>query len=291
MTIRKTSCQKQKIWSITWILASVVAFSVILVTSACQTSSQSGQARSDTELSEDFKTSLSIALSYLDSGRPDKAMHELQALLAKKPNNIEALNLMGITQLALSNPRRAVIHLEKAWKLDSRTPTGVNLSSAYLELERFKDAEKLVIALLKRKETPPYAHIERIYHNYALIAEKTNRAILAEKMYKKAVEENPMFYLSHMQLARIYLEKKKHSLAIKQLEAARFGCPVCFDPVAQLVRIQSAKGDLKTARQLVIDYKLTEGLTQNDRRRAIDLENSLTATAGRVIQDVPAKNR
>lgn len=260
-------------------LAGIALFSLILVAAGCQTTSPSSEGGSSAASKDMTATSLSVAASYLDSGRPDKAMHELQPLLEQYPNNIEALNLMGITQLALHNPNRAVLHLEKAWRLKPTSAVGVNLSSSYLELKRPRDAEKIIIILAQRKEKPTYPYKERIYHNYGLVALQTGRMQLAEKMFKRAVEENPMFYLSHMQLATMYTERKKPALAQKQLESARFACPHCFDPMEALVKIHAAKGDQKMARQLIQDYKLTEGLAAYDRRRVRELENTLYNTA------------
>lgn len=282
--------RKCKNWALTQLVGNLSLLSLILAVTGCQT--RTPQEKDPVETSEqDTVTSLSLASSYIDGGRPDKAMHELQEVLRDNPNNIDALNLMGITQLALSNPKRAVISLEKAWKLKATPATGINLSSAYMDLKRFKNAEKLLTGLLNRQDTPPYAHKERIYHNYGLVAEKTGRVVLAEKMFKKATEENPMFHLSHMRLAQLYKERKKPDLAVRSIEAARFGCPSCFEPLESLVEHYRSQGKHTVARHLIQDYKLNEGLSQVDRRRASDLENRIAGTARRENQDSPPKSR
>lgn len=250
-------------------------FSVILTISACQTSNPNSESRSDQAGKDEISTSLSVATSFLDAGRPDKAMMELNGVLQRHPNDTDALNLMGITQLALANPRRAVIHLEKAWKIKNSSPIGVNLSSAYLELKRYKDAEKLLKMLIARKETPRYEHRERFFHNYGLVLEKTNRLVAAERQYRNATEENPTFHLSRLQLARLYQEQKKPQLAIKELDAARFACPQCFDPTAALVKIYAERGEVTKARLMIRDYRLTEGLAAFDRTRALALEKEI----------------
>jgi Tfp pilus assembly protein PilF len=251
--------------------------SLILVTTSCQTSTPQGDDNSKASNSQNV--SLSIAISYLDAGRPDKAMHELEGVLSEKPNYLEALNLMGLAQLALSNPKKAVSYLEKAWKIDPKAAVGVNLSSAYLEVGRNTNAEKIIKQILSRKEATPYKHKERLYHNYGLVADRTNRAVLAEKMFKRAVEENPMFYMSHLQLAYIYKEKKKPDLALKQLESARFACPSCFEPLKEIVKINIEKGEVNLARQLIHEYKVTEGISVVDRKKVSDLENQISKTA------------
>ena len=255
------------------------AISVILVVASCQTSSPQG---SDRIASDDRQyMNLSVAASYLDAGRPDKAMHELASVLSEKPNNIEALNLMGLSQLALSNPKKAVIYLERAWKIEKSAPIAVNLSSAYLEVKKHSDAEKIINFVLNAKTEKPYRHQERLYHNLGLVADRTKRPLLAEKMFKKAVEENPMFYMSHLQLSKLYLERRKTDLAKKQLESARFACPSCYEPLKELVDIHISRGEFTSARQLIGDYKLTEGISTSDRRKVNNLESKLSRTATR----------
>jgi Tfp pilus assembly protein PilF len=252
--------------------------SLILSHTACQTSSH--QAIND-ESSDNIesKTSLAVAASYIDAGRPDKALGELKGLLEKSPNNVEALNLNGLAHLSLNNPTKAAKTFERAWKIESQTATGVNLSSAYIQLKKYADAEKILTNLIKRNNKPAYAHRERIYHNYGLLAIKTKRLNLAENMFKKATEENPMFHLSHMELYTVYAERRKHALALTQLERARFACPTCYAPIAEQVKWYRSMGDERMARRVIQDYKLTEGLSMNDRRRAHDLENQAVASS------------
>ena len=267
------------VWPTKRFLVSKIAkyslMSVILTATACQTSNPQPENRSDQAGKDEVSTSLSVAASYLDAGRPDKAMQELNGVLQIRPEDTDALNLMGITQLALANPKRAALHLEKAWKLKSSSAIGVNLSSAYIELKRYNDAEKLLKNLSTRKEKPAYTHKERIFHNYGLVLEKTNRLVAAERQYRKATEENPTFPLSRMQLARIYQEQKKPQSAIKELEAARFACPQCYDPTAALVKIYAERGDVPKARLMLRDYRMAEGLAAFDRTRSFALEKEI----------------
>lgn len=249
--------------------------SVILTLTACQTGNPAPENRSDLAGKDEVATSLSISASFLDAGRPDKAMDELNPVLRAHPDDTDALNLMGITQLALANPRRAAVHLERAWKIKGSSAIGVNLSSAYIELKRYAEAEKLLKNLVNRKESPAYKHRERIYHNYGLLFERTNRLVAAEKQYRKATEENPTFPLSRLQLAKLYQEQKKPQLAIKELEAARFACPQCYDPTASLVKIYADRGDVPKARLMLRDYRMTEGLTAYDRNRSFALEKEI----------------
>jgi Tfp pilus assembly protein PilF len=274
-------------------VAQIAASVLVLIFYSCASPDNSSDPSEPSEetTAADTKTSLSLALSFIDGGRPDKAMYELNHVLSKNPNNFEALNLMGLTQLALSNPKSAANYLEQAWRISPSCATAVNLSSAYIELKRFKDAEKILVSSIKRKEKPEYSHKERLYHNLALVMENTGRSVLAEKMFMKAVEINPMFHLSHMQLVAIYKEKRKEKLQLKHLEAARFSCPTCFEPLELQVNLQLSRGNIRTAKRLIQDYKLTDGISMQDRRRINDLESHLKSTAKLDYEDAPTKSR
>jgi tetratricopeptide (TPR) repeat protein len=256
----------------------VLCCAAVCFFSACATTQSAKQSN---PALDDNQMSLSLAASYLDAGRPDKAMNELTIFLRREPNSIEGLNLMGLAHLALSNPQKAVMYLEKAWKADQRPAIGVNLSSTYMELKRYKDAERIVKQALQIEQTKSYNHKERLYHNLALVNLKFNRAINAEKLFKRAIEENPMFYQSHMQLASLYREQRKNDLALKHLESSRFACPACFEPVKEMVLIHAGLNQMTKARGLISDYRITEGITVNDRRRLAELEAKVNKIASK----------
>lgn len=251
-----------------------VALSLILAASGCQTLNNN----KDKSANGDNQTDLSVAAAFLDSGKPDKAMFELRAVLEREPSNVKALTLMGLSQLALKNPRKAVEHLEKAWKLERSAQNALNLSSAYIENKQLDSAQKLIIKGLSLKETPPYRNKERFYHNLGLIAERRGTLVAAEKAYRKALEENPTFYLSRARLASMLEEKKKFDQAKEHWEIARQSCPGCFDATLHLSRYYEGKGDFKTALGLVRDYKRIEGLNPLESQKALELESELSAS-------------
>jgi Tfp pilus assembly protein PilF len=250
-----------------------IMISLILATTGCQTDKTS---RTDT-FTPDTDTNLSVAAAFLDGGQPQKAMFELRGILEKEPKNSKALTLMGLAQLALKNPKKAVEHLEKAWTLEAKSEHALNLSSAYLENNQLDSAQKIIKKGLNLKEKPPYRHKERFYHNLGLVAERKRRLDLAQKSYEEALVENPTFYLSRARLAQIYESKKMTKAAQEHWEMARAACPSCFEATSHLSQIYKGKGDIKTALGLVRDYRKIEGLTTHEMKSAAELELSLNA--------------
>jgi Tfp pilus assembly protein PilF len=247
------------------------AFSLILAAAGCQTLNDN----QNKSVKPDSNTDLSVAEAFLEGGRPDKAMYELRTLLEREPRNAKAHTLMGLSQLALKNPRKAIEHLENAWKLEAKPEHALNLSSAYLENNQLESAQKIIVAGLSLKEKPAYRNKERFYHNLGLIAERKGSLVAAEKSYKRALEENPTFYLSRARLAQILEEKKKFDQAKDHWEMARSSCPGCFEAVERLSSYYRNKGNIRTALGLVKDYRRIEGLNPGESKKAAELEQDL----------------
>ncbi len=251
----------------------LVAFSLILGMTGCQTLNNN----QDKTAKEESNTDLSVAAAFLESGQPDKALFELRPVLEREPKNIKAHTLMGLTHLALKNPNKAVQHMEMAWNLGQTAVNALNLSSAYLESGQLDKAQKMILKGLNLKETPPYRNSERFYHNLGLIAEKRGSLVAAEKSYRRALAENPTFYLSRSRLAFLLEERKKFDAAKSEWEQARLSCPGCFEATERLATYYRNRGDLRTALGVVQDYRRIEGLRLTDAKNAAELETQLNA--------------
>jgi len=258
--------------------------SLILVAFGCQTMKDSQDADSAT----DSETELSVARAFIESGRPDKALYELKDLLEKEPRNTGAHTMVGLAQMALKNPKKAVEHLKIAWNLEPSAQNALNLSSAYLQANQLESAQKIIVKGLATKESPPYRHKERFYHNLALIAQIKGKASVAEKALRKALEENPTFYMSRQQLALMLGKAGKLESAKEQWELARIACPLCLEPTEQLARYYQAKGDLRTALGLISDFKKLEGINPTEAKRVLELESELNTVRTKLAKQAAA---
>ena len=175
---------------------------------------------------------------------------------------------MGLVQLALKNPNRGLFHLRAAVKINPTTAYSLNLSSALMDTGNFSDAQKVLKSALKRKESPPYPYKERIYHNLGVIAEKGKHFNLAEQFYKKSLEENPTYYLSQLQLGRVFLTTNQRERAIETLESAATTCPACYAPVDSLVVLYVKKKQLQKAITLLDSFEKNERVPAADRDRS-----------------------
>jgi predicted Zn-dependent protease len=244
----------------------IVAGSLILWCVSCQTF----EPKASQEIPE-IRNRLATAYTYIDAGQANLALNELRPLVDLHPEDPEIQNLMGLTQLALKNPSRGLLHLRKAVKLSPTTGYSLNLSSALIENDDLGEAQKILKGLLKRKEIPPYPYKERIYQNLGQIAEKQKHYHLAEQFYRKGLVENPTYYMAQLQLGHVYTAMKQTNKSIEYFESAALTCPACYAPVDALVAQYVKAKQLRKALSLLDQFEKNERAPAADRDRSRQL--------------------
>jgi Tfp pilus assembly protein PilF len=188
------------------ISALTVGLGLLIGVSGCQTFSGLGDSIGEalgTRQAEILESQKSIVVNYLDQGKPQAALPEVRRLVQEHPNNAEVLNLAGLTHLSLKNSRVAVRYFELSLDRKSEPGVALNLSSALIETKQFDRASKVLRDLIVDGSVREYRYRERIFHNLGVIAQQSGKPQLAAKYYDRAIEENPVFYKSHLQKARM----------------------------------------------------------------------------------------
>lgn len=242
----------------------------ILLLSGCQTS---GKAERDT--AKILESQKNIVVSYLNSGLPSQAHGELRKILEKNPDDADFLELMGVTQLALKNPTKAVFYLRKSYQQSGKVKTGLNLSSALIAARSWSQAQRLILALLKESSTGGYSRTERLYHNLGLIYQERSNHTQAERHYRKALAENPSYYLTLLQLGLLYRQQQRYEDALVWLHKARNFCRKCLEPVRHLSYIYVRLGKRRRAFVTVDTYSRQTGLNLQERQAALALRQRL----------------
>jgi Tfp pilus assembly protein PilF len=237
---------------------------------SCQTSG-SGHAEAEAHQKEVLESQKALVRNALDTGKPESALKSLRDLLELHPEDASLQNLMGLTQLTLTNYARAISHFQISYKLDPQLATGLNLSSALIESQQYPRAQKLLLTLLKQAPKVKYRYKERILHNLGYCALKQGDTKKAEEWYRLALEENPTFFPSHLELGRFYESSGRRDLAIKSYKAAADYCQTCFEPIEPLARLYIGSGQSSEAKRILSQYLKVEDLSENDRRQALTL--------------------
>ena len=210
----------------------------------------------------------SLIVNYLNKGVPNLALKELRRLIVHHPKDPDFLNLMGLTQLSLEQANKAALYFKKSFKMRPRTSVALNLSSAYIESEKFGSAIKLLTRVKDSKISQGYQYPERIYHNIALAAERSENFQLAEKNYVIALSENPSYYLSLMRLGQLYEKQRRPLEAQRTFSKAKASCPKCFDPVNALAMGFIARGKHKSAFIALKQYTKRREVSNENRKKA-----------------------
>ena len=222
-----------------------------------------------------LRSQKSIVISYLNSGLPAQAHGELRQLLAEHPDNVDFIELMGVTQLALHNHDKAVLHLHKAYQMSGKMKIGLNLSSALIATGSLLQAQRLLLQLLKKDSFAAYPHHERIYHNLGLIYQQGGDYVRAMHYYRKALSENPSYYLTLLKVGLLQQQRGRYDDALVWLNKAKNFCRKCLEPVKHLVAIHLRNGRSQQAFTLVDTFSRQSGLSQEERRLALALRRQL----------------
>ena len=248
----------------------IIATVATLLLSGCQTS-----GKVEPDAAKIIASQKHIVVSYLNAGLPSQAHGELRKIIEKNPNNADFLELMGVTQLALKNHEKAVFYLRKAYGQNGKVETGLNLSSALIAARSWSQAQRLILALLKESSADAYPRTERLYHNLGLIYQERGAPARAEHYYRKALAENPSYYLTLLQLGLLCRQQRRYGDALSWLSKAKNFCRKCLEPVRHLSAIYVRTGKRQLAFVTVDTYSRQTGLNLQERRAALALRQRL----------------
>ena len=238
----------------------VLFFSLLLT--ACQAGKKARVARL-------LQSQRKIVVNYLNKGMPAQAHQELRKILEERPDDLVFLRLMGVAQLALDNPEKAVAYFQLVYRKDKEIVHGLNLSSALIASGAARKAEKLLSLLLQKAEKQSYNKMERLYHNLALIHEKKNNFRKARQLYKQALGENPAYYLTLLRLALLHKKRKNYPKAVHYFGRASNFCRKCFEPVQHLVSLYMHLGEQQKAVRELTNFSKQMGLQHEERNKAL----------------------
>ena len=199
------------------------------------------------------------------------AYRELKKLISKHPDDPDFKNLMGLTQLAMRNPRKAAEYFRGSFKIKPRISVALNLSSAFIESGNYKKAINLLKKTMKQPGFGTYKHPERVSHNIGLAYERIKSYKQAKIFYRRALMENPQYYMSLMRLGQLYEKTKKLKYAGAQFEKAKVSCPKCFDPINALTMVYIAQGKPRKAIGEIVEFIKREGVNKADKKKARSL--------------------
>lgn len=157
---------------------------------------------------------LNIARFYIEAREFRAAEVYVRHVLDIEPDNIEALNFIGVITNLTERPEEAVEHFQDALKQNANQSSVLsNLGTA---LRNIGDYKRAIIAFEKAGELNPDSI--SIMNNLGVLYRETGQFDRAESFFKQAIEifpENPFPYFN---IAELYIAGGDYSHAVENLK-------------------------------------------------------------------------
>jgi len=148
-------------------------------------------------------------------GKTEEAIQHYRNAVASSPEFYPAHNNLGSIYLARQNFEAAQSEFEATLKANQNdVEAHFNLANVFLLTQRYPAAEHEIDEGLKRRPDSAFGHFL-----HGLLYSHTARPELAEKSLLSALQVDPKMSQAYLQLVNLYLQQKRTSDAISELEA------------------------------------------------------------------------
>jgi type IV pilus biogenesis/stability protein PilW len=164
---------------------------------------------------KESKIHYEMGLLYFQEGDSIRALQELVKSKDINPDDKHTWNVLGLTYKERKLYREAEDAFNSAIKLDDRFSEAYNnLGVLYLDRKNYKEAIKCFESAAKNIF---YTTPELVYNNMGYAYHKMSDFEAAEKNYKEAIALNPSFESAYMNMAQLYMERKRNTDAERVL--------------------------------------------------------------------------
>ncbi len=204
--------------------------------------------------------------AYFTEGDLTSALKELMKAYKYNPTSYDINHLLGLAYLSKRDLNMAAKHIRQAITLsEDNSKARHHLGIVYLEMEKYDNAiDQFKLAsedILYDTPAMAYTHMGWAYY-------KKGAYIEAERIYKKAIDKEPRYYIAYQDLAILYYDLKKYDKAIKQYKKAIKFYPKYIDAwynLAQTYFKTDNKEDAATAFNKVIEIAPNSKKAENAR--------------------------
>ena len=205
---------------------------------------------------DDAEGSVELGNLYLTGGRTNpeyfrQAQELARKVLAKNPNNVDALVLSGVASAGLKDLDTSVDTLEKATSLDPQNSKAlIGLGAAQAVKKDFAGAEK---SLIKAHEANPKdSRAALALADYYLVSKNSGKA---EAAFKDALTINPADRNTYLPVAQFYLQAKRFDDVEKVFQTAQAESPDDPSPSLALANAYEMENRPADVRKLLLDLK------------------------------------
>ncbi len=187
-----------------------------------------------------------LGIAYYRTGKLVSAEKAFARAMTDDPNDIESVQMRGLTLYRLGHPAEAIPFLEKSrqWMPNANADASYVLGLCYLNSKRPDDAR---IAFAQQFNVPSDSGAA-----YLLLSKMLKTANLPEasaEAAKKALELTPQLALAHFMLGEFYLFKSDTDQALREFELERTINPANFAVYDRLGDVYTRTGKYEQAQE------------------------------------------
>lgn len=194
-----------------------------------------------------------LGLAYYRTGKLTEADQAFRQAMTQDPQDIESVQMEGLTLYRLNQPAAAIPYLERVrqWTPDAGTDANYVLGLCYLNASRFDDARKSFAAQFG---DPPDSGAAWLL--LATMLQRSNLPLQAAQEAQKALDVDPNLPLAHLLLGEIALLNSNLDEALKQFAAEQK-----INPGNALVYQQMGDAYLRSGNLDLAQQSLTRALS------------------------------
>jgi len=187
--------------------------------------------------------SLPQAIAAHQSGNIEKAERLYREVLAAKPDEADALALLGVALSAKGDHAQAIRTIEQAVQLDpSAALFRAHLGNALMAAGQFKEAAEAFRHAIRLQPTMAQAH-----YNLGNALRKAGDWPGAMAGYRQAVQCDPAYAEARNNLALALVHEKQEAEALREAQATVIGAPNYGEGWLTLCNVAEQVKDYKTA--------------------------------------------
>ncbi|MGA7802084.1 MAG: type IV pilus biogenesis/stability protein PilW [Gammaproteobacteria bacterium] len=222
-----------------WFLTAVLAVAV----AGCGADSRNVRptASSDDNGQSAAQINTQLGIAYLQEGRKDLALQQLNKALQQNPDLPDAHNALGVVYEQLGEIKEAEQHYRRAIELDPKDSSAQNNYGQLLcRAGRYEEAER---HFLDAAKNPLYKRAAMAYTNAALCLPGNAPPAKAERYLNAALASNPLYPAALIEMATLKHNQGHNKEALKFLERYKAAAGVSPAMLLLGVKIQRALGD------------------------------------------------
>jgi tetratricopeptide (TPR) repeat protein len=187
-----------------------------------------------------------LGIAYYRTGKLVAADQAFALAIEQDPNDMEAVQMRGLTLYRLGRQAAAIPFLEKVkqWTPNANADANYVLGLCYVNTNRFDDAR---VAFANQFGVPPNSGAAYLLLGKMLMA--ANLPEPAADAAKKALELTPNLPLAHFMLGEFYLFKSDTAAAQREFEQERVINPADFAVYDRLGDVYTRAGEYQQAQE------------------------------------------